>query len=452
MAKSKLSAPAFAFSALGIDLYDWQIEVLDAISRGEQQVALRAANGSGKTAAVVAPALLWWLWRYPKGRVVVTSGSWRQVEDQLFPAARNYKHLAPFKGWQFPLSCRITTPAGGWAAGFSTDNPGRAEGYHRSQESPVLYIVDEAKSVHEGIFDAATRCSLDCLLITSSPGAPSGTFFNAFSRESSLWWTKTASFYDCPHLPAEREIKARSKYGEDHPVYRSMILGEFTEGDDRLVLSPEKLTHAIENQPPAISGRMAGFCDVAAGRDENVFAVCNGNQAKIVECWRERDTVQAARRFIKHFGGNRLRGSQVWVDSDGLGIGFVNQMQEEGFRPQEFHGGMPALDREHYANEVAEVWFEACREIEAGKIRFDGGIDPETFEQITSRRVEWDSKGRLRLESKDSLRARGLPSPDRADALLGAIAKARRSASGFTSENSTRVPPSSPWATPALKF
>ena len=41
--------------------------------------------------------------------------------------------------------------------------------------------------------------------------------------------------------------------------------------------------------------------------------------------------------------------------------------------------------------------------------------------QLTSRRKQYDSKGREKLESKADLRARGVESPDRADALIGAI-------------------------------
>jgi phage terminase large subunit len=46
--------------------------------------------------------------------------------------------------------------------------------------------------------------------------------------------------------------------------------------------------------------------------------------------------------------------------------------------------------------------------------------------QLTSRRKLYDSKGREKLESKADLRARGVESPDRADALIGAIVLGRR--------------------------
>src|SRR6516165_12647535 len=47
--------------------------------------------------------------------------------------------------------------------------------------------------------------------------------------------------------------------------------------------------------------------------------------------------------------------------------------------------------------------------------------DEKLVAQLTSRRKLYDSKGRERLESKADLRARGVESPDRADALIGAI-------------------------------
>ena len=44
--------------------------------------------------------------------------------------------------------------------------------------------------------------------------------------------------------------------------------------------------------------------------------------------------------------------------------------------------------------------------------------------QLTSCRKSYDSKGREKLESKAEMRARGLESPDRADAVIGAAVMA----------------------------
>ena len=48
--------------------------------------------------------------------------------------------------------------------------------------------------------------------------------------------------------------------------------------------------------------------------------------------------------------------------------------------------------------------------------------DPTLISQLTTRKIFYDLKGRTRLEPKDDLRARGVKSPDRADAVAGAFA------------------------------
>ena len=106
------------------------------------------------------------------------------------------------------------------------------------------------------------------------------------------------------------------------------------------------------------------------------------------------------------------------------------------------HGGIPAKDSANYANLISECWIEACREIERGKIHLGprSKFDPGLFEQLTTRRLEWDAKGRLRIEQKDTMRSRGIKSPDRADAYIGAIACGSRMTGAMSSSNMLPTP------------
>jgi hypothetical protein len=47
-------------------------------------------------------------------------------------------------------------------------------------------------------------------------------------------------------------------------------------------------------------------------------------------------------------------------------------------------------------------------------------VDGELLKQLSSRTLKYDAKARIQLEPKESMRARGLSSPDRADAVIGA--------------------------------
>lgn len=413
---------AFAEEVLGMKLYDWQKECLSALTDAERTpVSVVAANGSGKTSNLVAPAVLWFLQRYPMGQAVITSGSFRQVEKQLWPAMR--VHAESFPDWKF-LRTEVKLPEGGFALGFSTDHAGRAEGWHPkagAELDPVFIIVDEAKTVPNEIFEAFERCTRLFQLWVSSPGAPAGEFYESFHSNRKYFWTRSVPSTDCPHIDPQKRERDRERHGESSPLYRSMHLAEFTENVERLVLCKESLRDALEHPVPAMkAGENVAFFDFAAGRDENVFALREGNIVRIVKAWRESDTVQAVREFIRSARELGLQSSQCWGDADGLGRPMVDLMADEGFRINEFRGGMPARDSNSYANLISETWIAGARKIERGSV-YLLEPDPALFKQLTNRMLEWDQHGKLRVESKQTMSKRGIKSPDRADAILGAI-------------------------------
>lgn len=425
-----LSPAEFAWFQLGMkSLYDWQIEGLESVGQqefGGKPTSVVAANGSGKTAHLVAPAVLWFLSKYPQGQVVITSGSFRQVEKQLWPAMRRFK--SRFPQWSF-LQTEIKTPEEGFALGFSTDDAGRAEGWHpkiNNETDPVFIIVDEAKTVSDAVFEAFDRCTRVFELWVSSPGAPRGQFYDSHHSDAGQHHTIKVTSAMCSHISAEKRARDLAKYGADHPTFRSMHLAEFTEDTDRLVIDSQKLAKATESQPEASTvGEVVAFCDFAAGRDENALAIRRGNKARLREAWVEKDTVQAARQFVKLFEAEGLKSGQIWGDADGLGTVMIDQLAEMGWRINRFHGGTPASEPDEYASLIAEVWHVSAREIERGRVNI-GQLDSITFKQISTRRSEWSDNGKLRLESKEKMAKQGMKSPDRADALLGCIACGHR--------------------------
>ena len=437
------SPSAFAFFCLGMELYSWQIEALEALGR-KKKVALMAANGSGKTACVVAVAILWFLHCFPKGRCPVVSGSWMQVEDQLFPALEVYKNHPLFSGWRWN-HCKIETPEGGFCEGFSTNNELKMEGWHESEDSPVLYIVDEAKAISEPKFSGVDRCTRTFSLTTSSPGKDSGYFYDMFHSKASLYHTVRVSAFDCPHILPETIDYKKELWGEESPLYRSSVLGEFTNADGYSILPAETLTRILEAQksqdPPVwVKRRLAAACDFAAGRDKNALALCDGVRAEVVSSWRERDTVQSSRRFARELKDWGVLPSRALGDADGLGLPMVHTIRDAGYRLQEFHGGATAENSSCYTNLISQVWIEGCRKIANGEI-YLAGMTPDLYNQLTKRNLEFDARGKLRAEPKDSLKERGLHSPDDADSLLMAIWRATRPTGAFNADTVRTLTP-----------
>jgi hypothetical protein len=406
--------------ARGKTLMGWQIESLESFGRG-YPTALITANGAGKT-WLAASAVDWFFSKHPKGWLVATSSSFNQLQNQTW-ASMATQLPGNFEVRRASSPLRIKAPGGGEGIGFSTKDAGRAEGWHPKQGpdvDPVMILIDEAKTVPDAIWTAFDRCTVAYSLIISSAGPPVGRFFDCFHSLKKYYWTRKVPSDECPHIPAwkrerDRELMPPDKFASAHSA-------EFTMDGQFLIIDPEALQAAILLQPTAneIGGETVAFFDFARGGDENVFALRRGNRVRIVEAWRQRDTVQAVRRFIHLANSNNVKPHQCYGDADGLGGPMVDQFRDENFPINEFHGGSKPLDAENYSNLISEVWIQGCRRIQRGDFNI-GEPDPETKRQLTTRLFQWDAKGKKKAESKEDMAKRGLGSPDRADAILGCI-------------------------------
>jgi len=416
-----LSKPsAFASNVLGINLYDWQRKVLRDLEPRDCRVALRAANGSGKTSTVISAILIWHALVYPRSIAVTTAGVFRQVESQLWPSLRN--HIAKLGGaWEVTSGeIRYLHSNGNTSRiiGYSATDPGRAEGWHAEDHEyhPLLMVVDEAKTVADPLFEAISRCQPTRLLIASSPGGTSGAFYRAFTKEANMWSKHAVTAFDCPHITQTQIDEVVQRYGEKHPLTRSMIYGEFVDiGLESLVINLTQLQNCYNTPPRFKPGvRIAGV-DFAAGGDQNVICISDGNKILPMIAWREKDTMAAVGRFIVEFKKAGLEASNIYADASGMGMVMCDALAESGWAVNRVNFGGTAYDNNAYTNRSAEMWYGMAKKIENAEIILPE--DEDLTAQLTCRRTITNSKGKLGVESKDSMRARGIASPDRADAL-----------------------------------
>jgi len=417
-----LSKPAaFASNVLGINLYDWQRKVLRDLEAKDCRVALRAANGSGKTSTVISAILIWHALVFPRSIAVTTAGVFRQVESQLWPSLRN--HIAKLGGaWEVTSGeIRYLHPNGNTSRiiGYSATDPGRAEGWHAEDHEyhPLLMVVDEAKTVADPLFEAISRCQPTRLLIASSPGGTSGAFYRAFTKEANMWSKHAVTAFDCPHITQKQIDEITQRYGEKHPLTRSMIYGEFVDiGAESLVINLNQLQNCYNAPPRFRPGvRMAGV-DFAAGGDQNVICISDGNKILPMIAWREKDTMAAVGRFIVEFKKAGLEANNIYADASGMGMVMCDALAESGWAVNRVNFGATAYDNNAYTNRSAEMWYNMAKKIEDAEIILPED-DEDLTAQLTCRRTITNSKGKLGVESKDSMRARGIASPDRADAL-----------------------------------
>tara|TARA_S200002703_G_C3798034_1_gene246528 strand:- start:1204 stop:2646 length:1443 start_codon:yes stop_codon:yes gene_type:complete len=417
----------FSEQFLGLKLYPWQRAAMGDISRKNSRVAVRAANGSGKTRQISAPAAFWNAIVNPGSTTVVTSGVMRQIKEQFWPALRDISR-------PFQASLNISVNASDMhigatdsrIVGFTARDGGMFEGFHVTGiHKSLLIILDEAKSIDVDIFRAVERCQPDRLLMVSSPGNREGGFYRAWAQEEDIWKLHVVTAFDCPHIKREWIDLQMRKWGEDDPLIKSMIYAEWMDDEGALIVIPHGIYEGSLNDPPAQEGmeKVAGV-DFAAGGDENVIVIRNGNQVMEPIAWKENDTMKAVQRFIQEFKAHGITGDNVFADSGGLGGPMCDRLSEMGFPVNRVNFGSRANENDVYVNRVAELWFEAKRKMERHDIRIP--VDETLGKQLFTRRFRrQENTAKIALESKDDVRKRGGTSPDRADAFVLCVAGER---------------------------
>jgi hypothetical protein len=415
--QARLGILEFSEGILGLSLYRWQQETLCHIAAGHP-TALVAANGAGKTSSTLVPAALWCLFNWPAGRVVATSASWSQLRKQFFDVARLHRSHPCFRSWVFNES-EIRTPQNGFVVGISVDESGRAEGFHSRPGSPMMILADEAKSIDNGVFESLARCSAAFICYASSAGPAAGTFYGCLTTFRNFWSCILVKSSDCPHITKESIELDRQMWGEHSPQFRQKHLAAFTAEDEEAFIPMEVVRQAMDDPPEYKPGGRTAFIDWSLGGDATVIAVASGNKLEIVASFRESDAVQVVRRVAFEL---RKLGLTQGVRGDGGGIGgpMCSQLSSDfGIHTTPVNNGAAAREAATYANADAERWFAFRRLLEKRELILP--IDGELLKQLSSRRLQYDGRGRIALEPKESMRSRGLPSPDRADGVIGAV-------------------------------
>lgn len=421
-ARQILATPVgFARGILGLENYAWQDRILTDLEIQGNKISAKCCNEAGKTTHIGAPAVLWPMACFAGAQVVVTSGSWRQVKTQLFPAIKRFQPI--LRGWEIH-DTTITAPNGSTCVGFSTDDAGRFEGFHTGpqghRETPLLVMVDEAKSVDRAIFEAIDRCRPTWRLYMSSPGPAVGEFYDSHTKHRSSYKCHTATAADCPHISQVVLDEIISRYGINHPFVRSSIFAEFADpANSGHITTLTKVQACLSNPPARKTGDRHCWVDFAAGGDENVIALREGNQVKLIRCWRETNTMVAVGEFISEFRKLGLTPQEITGDDGGLGKPVIDRLTELGWPINRFNSNEAPAEKQAYFNRSAEIWDEGARKIERRSIIIPD--DAVLLEQLTSRMWLKFSEGKLQLESKRDMKKRGLSSPDRADCVLGAM-------------------------------
>ena len=415
----------FVKEVLEAEPLPYQAEFLEAIARGERKISIRSGHGTGKSTAA-SWAMLWYLlMRFPN-KVVVTAPTSGQLFDALFAELKRWINEVPKPVQQLLTvkSDRVEVSAAASEAFISArtsraETPEALAGVHSEN---VLLVVDEASGVPEQVFEAAAGSMSGhaaTTILLSNPTRSSGTFFESQNRMSSSWWTRRWSCVDSPLVSDEFVEEMRLRYGEESNAFRIRVLGEFPLADDDTIIPfhlVESATHRdveVAEETKAVWG-----LDVARfGSDCTALCKRQGPVVTEIRSWRGLDLMQTVGRVVAEYESlpPSRRPGEILVDSIGVGSGVVDRLRELNLPVRGVNVSESPSMGETYMNLRSELWFKTKGWLEDRSCKIPK--NDQLMAELTSIRYSFTSSGKMKAESKDEMRKRGLASPDLADAL-----------------------------------
>jgi len=416
----------FVKEVLGVEPDDWQQDFLNAVASGERKISIRSGHGVGKS-TTASWAMLWFLLtRYPV-KVVVTAPTSAQLYDALFAELKRWvKELPqPIQDLLDVKQERIELKASATEAFISArtsraEQPEALQGVHSEN---VMLVADEASGVPEAVFEAAAGSMSGHNALTILLGNPvrsSGFFFDTHNRLKDEWWTKRVSCIDSTRVSKEYVEDMKSRYGEESNAYRIRVLGEFPRSDDDTIIPMELLesakhrdTRAYEDAPIIWGLDVARF-----GSDSSVLCKRQSNVVHTLERWRNLDLMQLTGAVVAQYEAcdHKSRPAEILVDSIGLGAGVVDRLRELNLPARGINVSESPAMGQTYINLRAELWGKAKAWLEKRDCKLPNNED--LIAELATVRYSFNSSGKMKIESKDDIRRRGLKSPDMADAFV----------------------------------
>lgn len=401
--------------------------------------AYATGHGVGKT-AFVAWLIHFFMSTRRDTRGVVTASTQFQLEDKTWPELAKWSNLLLNKHW-FRWSATAFTFAAYpeekqknyrvAAATVSEHNTEAFAGLHNEGRT-VLVVFDEASGVRGKVWEVAEGALTDgeaFFFATGNPTQPEGEFADCFDKHSHLYNTRQIDSRDVRHTNKAALQSTIDKYGIDSDEVKVRIRGMFPSQSYNGFIPADAVDDATSREAVALDrdAPLILAVDVAHfGPDESVIKMRRGWDARSYPTfvYKGLKITDLANKVAKV--ADEYRPDAIVIECVGPGVGLCDILIDRGYRVQRVYPGAKAKEEQHYYNLRAEM-FALLRDW-----LYDGGViedDPELVRQLKSLQYSMSrTTGKILLESKEDIKKRGLPSPDRADtlALTFAVRIARR--------------------------
>ncbi|HWR26305.1 MAG TPA: hypothetical protein VN316_00340 [candidate division Zixibacteria bacterium] len=393
-------------------------------------LSIQSGNGTGKD-AWAALANLFFLSNFPYPKSICTANTKQQLRNVLWSEMAKWMRLSvknengvsvlqELFEYQAEKIYKKTEKGNEWFVEAVTINTKaseeeQAESIAGRHEDYQIVTVDEASGIADAVFKKLERTltrKLNLLIIIFNPTRNKGYAIDSQTdpRFVSMRWNAE----DSELVMKEQIDSIADKYTKESNPYRIGVLGlpPLTETNTLIprdwIMDAVERAYTIDEFDPVLKG-----LDVGSGGDKSVTLTRRGIRVTKITRSSVKDTMTLVGQVSMEIESDNPK--MTYVDIIGIGNGVYYRLQELGKKVLPVDVRRTAKKPERFQRVRDELWWTLREQFEKGTISIPN--DKDLIDQLDVMTYEPDSTGKIKIESKKSLRTRGEKSPDEADAL-----------------------------------
>jgi len=413
---------------------EWQIDILntvaDRLKAGDDiddviRIAVASGHGIGKS-ALVSWLILWAMTTFEDCKGVVTANTDNQLRTKTWAELSKWYRLCLVKDMLSITATKLSS------ADSKHDNTWKVDMIPWSKEKPeafaglhnkgkrILIIFDEASAIADMIWEVTEGALTDehtqiMWFAFGNPTRNTGRFRECFGKFRKRWVTKQIDSRSAKMTNKKEIDQWIEDYGIDSDFVKVRIRGMFPNMSARQFISIEDVDKAfgkiLRDEQYNFSPKII-TCDPAwEGDDELVIAKRQGLAFSILRVIPKNDNDVQVANILANLE-DEYKADAVILDA-GFGTGIASAGQTMGRRWHLiwFSGESPdagCLNMRAYMWKQMRDWLKQGGAIPKDQQLYDDLIGPEIVARLD---------GKLQIEAKKDMKKRGLPSPNKADAL-----------------------------------
>jgi hypothetical protein len=401
------------------------------------QMATASGHGIGKSVLVVW-LIKWILDTRPFSKGTVTANTAEQLKTKTWAELGKWHKMSVTEHWftynsgRGAMNLAHKKHKEAWRCDAQTCREENSEAFagQHAASATSFYIFDEASAVPDKIFEVREGGTTDgepMVFDFGNPTRNSGRFFeHCAGRFRHRYKVRCIDSRTVAITNKERIQAWLEDYGEESDFFKVRVRGMFPSAGSLQFIPSDWVDDAMDRElvedshaPLLIGVDVARF-----GDNESVIYPRIGYDAR---SWPARrfqglDTVQLVGKVIeciREFKSMGVPTSGLFVDGGGVGGGVVDQLRSLGYAPSEIQFGAKAINTKTYRYRSDEMWGnmkDAIPKLCLPMRNQTNALDLKA--DLTQREFGYTLQGnKIHLEPKKDMVARGIASPDLADAL-----------------------------------